>query len=166
MQLRDNDVKPESLRPLSYLVFPFHSLTGQDTKVRANVRVVVRGAAPASWFISHVQWTCHQRRLGFLKGPQTGWFWSSEGRMVCSWILKQFSLCVSLLLPLSVCQCVLCLFLKDYSMLLTEECFIIPATNEPPLCYSGHFRQSLIFPYSAPGCSSAPELQCTLFLIG
>ena len=86
--------------------------------------------------------------------------------MVCSWILKQFCLCVLLLLPLSVCVCVLCLFLKDYSMLLTEECFIIPATNEPPLWSSGHFRQSLMFPYSAPGCGSAPELQGTLVLIG
>lgn len=67
---------------------------------------------------------------------------------------------------LCMCVCVLCLFLKDYSMLLTEECFIIPATNEPPLWSSGHFRQSLMFPYSAPGCGSARELQGTLVLIG
>lgn len=103
MQLWENDVKPEFLRPLAYLVFPFHSLTEQETKARTSVRVVVRGAATASLFISHIQWTCHQRRLGFLKGPKTGWFWSSEGRMVCSWILKQFCLCVPLLLSLSVC---------------------------------------------------------------
>lgn len=50
-------------------------------------------------------------------------------------------------------------------MLLTEEFFIIPATNEPPLWRSGHFRQTLMFHYSAPGSSSAPELQCTLVLI-
>lgn len=55
MQLWENEVKPESLRSLSYLVFPFHSFTEQGTKMRANVTVVVRGAAPANRFISHVQ---------------------------------------------------------------------------------------------------------------
>ena len=44
MQLWENEVKPEPLRSLSYLVFPFHSFTDQGSKVTGNVTVVVRGA--------------------------------------------------------------------------------------------------------------------------